>query len=704
MKNPTYADIASKIKKDVDKFQKVLNDPLASKLHKHTAELNLKSRQALLDKLASIQEQQKQSFQMQQPVEQPMGQPTEQPQFWDGGDVKKTKQLGPVGYSPTLEELQREQVKQALIKNQMEFEKQPHVRFGRKDNPVSNGYTTAMQQLYPELNQPLIGYFDKPKYPNGGQVPEIPIEDYYTLNPFTRTEPEPIYGGSGNIIGYRPKEPMGIVPYLPGQVPTGGGTTPQPQTPGTTGNTDFVRTKFNPVEFRGEIPQETKIPPNWIGLAPAATNIAMGIFGKPDYLNPTDYMVSGHKDPLELDVRPEMQQIRESDITNRRRISNMSPSQIAAAQAGSGDWKAKATERLGRMKNEYDTNQISQADQINLGLAAENRKTKFIIDDYNMQTRAKKDQMLGVGAEQLGEWATNTRNEQMLLDQMYKEQMNAYNNMQYQADVYNSSGQFGADTANADYENMMKRARMAADAARQQITVPDVKPAPDDGSGNPTVDDTPKSTSLDWKETVKYANMDPGNYPANANELDKVWIDETRKRIRRNVKSKDPATIGTVDPRLGTINTNPWIPVSSQVPVLGAGAFYNTTASALTEASKLPRQVTGLIDKSGNAVTKLKDASHATMKFGNLKYTTKIENIGQMQKTAEAIKSAMPWFEKGLKSGSKFMTALKWAAKASPYLMAVDVAQLYYWYGQQEKQQYLKSEKNSQARIMKPMP
>jgi len=515
MKTPTYAELASKIKSEVEKFLKVLNDPGSTKLQKHTAELNLQSRQILLDKLSGMQEQQKRRMQIASPGQMPMGNALPQGMEQEGEPQDQDGQFPWGGYNPPKYTygVYRPQVGKELF----EFGNNPTTGYQRGTMAPPPAYVDS---LPPQVKQAMMNQqmWDAEKgipYPNWNKktgkwdnLPPGHTQDMWEHN------------GSSNpkFIG-----PSGVLP-LQAQVSTNGniGLNPfgdpnrtMPGTDGTTGS--FIQAKFKPVDFNGTIPQPTNIPPDWSQLAPAAANLGAGIFGKPDYLNAADYMIQGHKDPLELDVRPEMQDIRTSDITNRRRVSNMSPAQIAAAQVGSGDWKAKATERIGRMKNEYDTNQISSADQINLGLNQENMAIKRSVDDENRMITARKQQMLGTGAQQVAEFGTNTRNDKLLQDQMYKEQMNAYNNLKFQSDVFNSQGQWLADSQNADYQNMWNMRKMGVDALK-----------PLDGLPSDKLDVTPKEEeqmSMTKEELSAILQGKEKTYPANANDKDREVID-----------------------------------------------------------------------------------------------------------------------------------------------------------------------------------
>ena len=455
----TFADIAAKIKTDVDKYQKIISDVSSTKIAKHTAELNLETLNQKLSRLAELQEQQKMSMQIAQPEGQMEG---PAPQFRKGG---KTPYTGPDG-TPW-------------------------------------------------------------RFP-------LPGETYgQTLNPFV-LNPD-FTGTSGVYDGPTP-------------IPLGGNPTPITQTTETsTQDTqtgwNIPKLQYHEVPFGVKPPEKFDPGTNWASYVPGAANMGMGLFGKPDLLTATDYMTNAHKDPLELDVRPEMQQLRQTHITNNRKISNLSPSQVIAAQIGSGDWKSKAIERLGRMKNEYDTNQVSQADNINLGISARNAAMKLQIDDYNAQVRANKDNMFTTGADQLAVAAQMGRNDNMMAEQMYREQENAYNNLKFQNDRTNAEMKMYADSYNTNNEIDYRLRHEGIEASK--VGTGQVVDGSGDGNNNTTF------TASDYSYWGRLPN---GSYPPGADQATRDIIDRVRTGYQEALKK------GTKKVELKTPTTKPTAP------------------------------------------------------------------------------------------------------------------------------------------------
>jgi hypothetical protein len=148
-----------------------------------------------------------------------------------------------------------------------------------------------------------------------------------------------------------------------------------------------------------------------LGLAaPAAYNIGMGLFGKPSKLNQEDFKNKSKVTPYKANIYPQLNEANLAYNSAERALKDMSPGAGAylTNRSNLANNRAKAISSILANKENVDAQTQMQADLQNAQINANNMGNKLAIEQFNAQSKAAKQNMLGKGLEQLGQMAQNS--------------------------------------------------------------------------------------------------------------------------------------------------------------------------------------------------------------------------------------------------------------------------------------------------------
>jgi len=144
-------------------------------------------------------------------------------------------------------------------------------------------------------------------------------------------------------------------------------------------------------------------------LAPALYNIGQGLFGKPEQLDPQDYMntagmaAASRARKRRFNIDPQLAANRRNFNIGRRNTVNASRtrgellSNLAVGTAGKAQADSAAYAQKQNIENQYGM----QGDQLASQVGAQNASTAFSVQDYNARSRAAQQNLTGAGLAQL---------------------------------------------------------------------------------------------------------------------------------------------------------------------------------------------------------------------------------------------------------------------------------------------------------------
>jgi hypothetical protein len=145
--------------------------------------------------------------------------------------------------------------------------------------------------------------------------------------------------------------------------------------------------------------------------APIAYNLGMGLFSKPTQLKAEDYLNKSRVSPYKVNVDPQLNEARLAYNAAEQGIRNAAPS-AGAYLTNRANIAKMRTGSLGEIlakKENTDAQLQMQADAQNAQLEAQNRGTKFAIDDWNAKSKETKRKYLEKSIEQMGTLAQNAQ-------------------------------------------------------------------------------------------------------------------------------------------------------------------------------------------------------------------------------------------------------------------------------------------------------
>jgi hypothetical protein len=145
--------------------------------------------------------------------------------------------------------------------------------------------------------------------------------------------------------------------------------------------------------------------------APIAYNLGMGLFSKPTQLKAEDYLNKSRVSPYKVNVDPQLNEARLAYNAAEQGIRNAAPS-AGAYLTNRANIAKMRTGSLGEIlakKENVDAQLQMQADAQNAQLEAQNRGTKFAIDDWNAKSKEAKRKYLEKSIEQMGTLAQNAQ-------------------------------------------------------------------------------------------------------------------------------------------------------------------------------------------------------------------------------------------------------------------------------------------------------
>jgi hypothetical protein len=145
--------------------------------------------------------------------------------------------------------------------------------------------------------------------------------------------------------------------------------------------------------------------------APIAYNLGMGLFSKPTQLKAEDYLNKSRVTPYKVNVDPQLNEARLAYNAAEQGIRNAAPS-AGAYLTNRANIAKMRTGSLGEIlakKENVDAQLQMQADAQNAQLEAQNRGTKFAVDDWNAKSKEAKRKYLEKSIEQMGTLAQNAQ-------------------------------------------------------------------------------------------------------------------------------------------------------------------------------------------------------------------------------------------------------------------------------------------------------
>jgi hypothetical protein len=140
---------------------------------------------------------------------------------------------------------------------------------------------------------------------------------------------------------------------------------------------------------------------------PAAYNIGMGLFSKPQQLNANDYYTKANIKPWEYNADPELAAVREAYAGASAGLKNTMPGAGAylTNRANLANQEAMSKKQVLANKQNFDAQNYMQAQLANKQYEANNQQTKLAIADWNAKSKAAKRNYLQAGLGQIGQIA-----------------------------------------------------------------------------------------------------------------------------------------------------------------------------------------------------------------------------------------------------------------------------------------------------------
>jgi hypothetical protein len=137
---------------------------------------------------------------------------------------------------------------------------------------------------------------------------------------------------------------------------------------------------------------------------PAAYNIGMGLFGRPQQFDAEDYTVDSNITPYQYNVNPELTNIQYgfADALDAMRNTGLSGGAYATNVQNLNNLRNQQISELLTKKQNIDAEKYMQAQMANTQLGAQNAATRLGIQDMNARAQAAKQGLLATGLKQVG--------------------------------------------------------------------------------------------------------------------------------------------------------------------------------------------------------------------------------------------------------------------------------------------------------------
>jgi hypothetical protein len=137
---------------------------------------------------------------------------------------------------------------------------------------------------------------------------------------------------------------------------------------------------------------------------PAAYNIGMGLFGRPQQFDAEDYIVDSNITPYEYNVNPELRNIQYgfAGAQDAMRNAGLSGGAYATNIQNLNNLRNQQVSELLTKKQNIDAEKYMQAQMANTQLGAQNAATRLGIQDMNARAQAAKQGLLATGLKQVG--------------------------------------------------------------------------------------------------------------------------------------------------------------------------------------------------------------------------------------------------------------------------------------------------------------
>ena len=161
--------------------------------------------------------------------------------------------------------------------------------------------------------------------------------------------------------------------------------------------------------------QNINIKQSPLEYVPLATNLAMGLFSKPQQLEYNDYLSKGKLTAPEMNINPQLSQADQTFAQGQSAVRNAAPGSgayLSNMQQMANSRNAAYGQLYGQKENIDAQNQMT-ADQFNIQKEQQDSSTKFAIDDYNAKAKANKFQYLIDAGNQMGQLGSRDAQNQM---------------------------------------------------------------------------------------------------------------------------------------------------------------------------------------------------------------------------------------------------------------------------------------------------
>ena len=161
--------------------------------------------------------------------------------------------------------------------------------------------------------------------------------------------------------------------------------------------------------------QNINIKQSPLEYVPLATNLAMGLFSKPQQLEYNDYLSKGKLTAPEMNINPQLRQADQTFAQGQSAVRNAAPGSgayLSNMQQMANSRNAAYGQLYGQKEN-IDAQNKMTADQFNIQKEQQDSSNKFAIDDYNAKAKANKFQYLIDAGNQMGQLGSRDAQNQM---------------------------------------------------------------------------------------------------------------------------------------------------------------------------------------------------------------------------------------------------------------------------------------------------
>ena len=361
----TYAELADRISKGKSRYEKLLEQNDSSQLQKKTAEKMIEKIDEELDQL--FQEQEATKFQS---IEQSQSIQQGEPMMAGGGIVPRYSGLGdypdiiapykqpsmmsatPLSYTPS-------NVKYTNFVGPMPYDEK------KLDEIDANNNISRIQSK--SIDQGVV----------------LPTEQYQTISPV-------LINNNGILSGIKP-----------------GPTATNPNDPN-----DYIRPGYKRDQYGNEYKVNALGLSNYqtsqgilkgVGMLGPIVNIGRGLFEKVDLLDPNAYNNSTRITAPKMDVEPQVAEVRNAAIANRRNLGSMGAQSFLTGMNSVNSASDRSIAGIYSNKHNIDAENQMKADMYNAEASKSDTENRLRIEMINRAAKGAKDQMITTGLGQLSD-------------------------------------------------------------------------------------------------------------------------------------------------------------------------------------------------------------------------------------------------------------------------------------------------------------